>query len=139
MSATPIACPLCGTAARMTTDTTFGVAHQAHGVECSNFGECEAELTGFASADAAVAKWTSRRVVYAHRNGETEAPAVPGLYWFRGQCHGTAIAQIIPAIKDTTGEILIWRPFLDDGWYESKQHFDGQWWGPIAPPWGQSA
>lgn len=54
-------CPFCGAAARLIHDTGSDYErHWSWRAECTNFGECEASLTGFASAEAAVAKWNSR-------------------------------------------------------------------------------
>lgn len=56
-------CPFCGHPARLIHDTSADrERYWRWNVECANFGECEAELVGFASAEAAVAKWNSRHV-----------------------------------------------------------------------------
>lgn len=65
-------CPFCGHAARLIHDTSADrERYRCWNVECANLGECEAELTGFASAEAVIAKWNSRQ------NGETMQSAAP--------------------------------------------------------------
>lgn len=73
-------------------------------------------------------------MTYTHRNGETDAPTVPGNYWFNGQCDGD-IKEMLPVISDWHGGVLAWRPMYGDGWYEKIARFTGQWWGPVNSPW----
>ena len=81
--------------------------------------------------------WQLRRS-YTHRNGETEAPTIPGQYWFTGHCQGEKIKEIIPVIAENN-TFCAWRPVFGDGWFERSEHFNGQWWGPIVAPWEQVA
>lgn len=62
-SSSPIPCPLCGHPARLTTDKTCAKNVLIYGVECGEWDECSASINGFASAEAAIAKWNSRHVL----------------------------------------------------------------------------
>ena len=71
---------------------------------------------------------------YAHRNGETEAPTVAGLYWFDG--HRTSIAgnklhvmDMLEVDKDGCIDPDFTFATIVTSW-------DGKWWGPIVAPWG---
>lgn len=78
-------------------------------------------------------------MAYSHRNGETETPTLPGLYWFQGtRTHGrnhaearrVSFADMVTVDEDgavnpneyLTSRVLTW---------------DGQWWGPVQAPWEQ--
>lgn len=76
-------------------------------------------------------------MTYTHRNGETEAPTVPGKYWLKGSCLSYAIADLIPVIAEDD-HLCAWRPYWGEGWFERMEHFTGQWWGPIVAPWESS-
>lgn len=76
-----------------------------------------------------------RKTVYAHRNGETENPTTPGFYWFDG------LRVNISGNKLWVRDLLE----IDDNGYIDPQGsglpvaaWDGEWWGPIVPPWEQS-
>lgn len=133
-------CPFCGHAARLFHDRSSDYERQwSWGVECQNEGECEAGLTGFASKEAAIAKWNSRRR-YIHRNGETTPPTMPGKYWFRGVTSlwtGRINLQLALDCIERDGRILAWEERSQE--HLLVVHFDGQWWGPIAPPWEKGA
>jgi hypothetical protein len=82
------------------------------------------------------------RTAYTHRNGETEAPTVPGKYWFKGRCHARDLADLTPVmvtddpeILAYNVEILAWLPGWDGGQFEDIKWFAGQWWGPVSAPW----
>lgn len=135
-----IPCPLCGHFAYVTTDYAASVSCLIYGVRCANDGECEVEIIGFASAEAAIIRWNSRKMVYTHRNGETEAPTVPGKYWFDGSAilwtGEIKLRQALDAIGRDS-RILVWEE-------RSLEHlpvaqFSGQWFGPIVAPWEQGA
>lgn len=66
--------------------------------------------------------------VYVHRNGETEAPVIPGGYWFKGACstHQYPVAHMV----DLSGGLI----FIDSEPHKPSA-FVGQWWGPVIPPW----
>ena len=75
-------------------------------------------------------------MTYAHRNGETEAPTVPGLYWFRGTCElWTGIINLQMALHTIgrEGRLLAWEELSQE--HLPMQCFAGQWWRPIVPPW----
>lgn len=78
-------------------------------------------------------------MIYTHRNGETEAPTVPGRYWFRGTVDDRRKVFLTHAKKYPS---LGWMAYDDDERVESYIEIDrwkGEWWGPVAPPWEQSA
>ena len=74
---------------------------------------------------------------YKHRDGETESPTEPGEYWFRGEFGN----------KHTEGRVLVQLRYSVNGVteYRVSEHSlhygiemykcNGQWWGPILPPW----
>lgn len=129
-------CPFCGGESRVGHDTSSDYERQwSWNVECRNVGECEAAIVGFASQEAAIARWNMRTLpAYTHRNGETTAPTVPGQYWFNGRCHGATIKEMIPVIVENK-VTCAWRPSFGDGWLEDIENFSGQWWGPVFAPW----
>lgn len=133
-------CPFCGHVARLLHDTHSDYERQwSWGVDCQNYGECEASLTGFASKEVAIAKWNSR-VAYTHHNGETEAPTMLGKYWFLGVCQlrtGEINLQIALDLIGSDGRMLAWEERSQD--LLTMGHFNGQWWGPIVTPWEQGA
>lgn len=54
-------CPFCGHAARVFHDMrSDNRQHWTWVAECFNLGDCEAEIGGFASRDAAIAHWNRR-------------------------------------------------------------------------------
>lgn len=65
---------------------------------------------------------------YSHRNGETEPPTKEGWYWFKGRTYdngnasGTWFVSTVtrPVVASEEGELTDW---------------EGQWWGPVSPPW----
>lgn len=77
-------------------------------------------------------------MTYIHRNGEREAPAVDGLYWFKGITEslfpGETIQRPIQVLT-ASGETLAWNDSVLS--FREINEFDGQWWGPVVPPWGQ--
>lgn len=128
-------CPFCGNSATIYHDTSSDHERQwTWGVNCDDWGDCGASITGAASRDAVIAVWNRRHrtSVYAHRNGETEAPTVPGKYWFLGQrIHGDVVIEERCAVDLIDGEI---NPFA---YYTTSADpvWVGQWWGPVVPPW----
>lgn len=65
--------------------------------------------------------------VYAHRNGETEPPTEQGNYWFKGVL--LFLDRPGREREETTLIVNVSSDFVLD-------KYDGQWWGPIVPPWG---
>jgi len=73
--------------------------------------------------------------LYTHRNGETTAPTVRGLYWFNGIWCSVAIPAAMVYVLDDGNAI---------GWYLMGEtlralfgklpEFDGRWWGPVVAP-----
>lgn len=136
MSEHLLPCPFCGEPALLEKDSDHHGAWFNLG--CSGDG-CPGRWVFYTcplgSLGDAVAKWNSRRPTpaYANRNGETDAPTEAGCYWFSGTC--TTYAQLeIAFMVDVTGGLV----YIGDGPYKPDV-FAGQWWGPISPPWGQSA
>ena len=79
-------------------------------------------------------------MIYTHRNGETEAPTMPGKYWFLGVCQlrtGEINLQIALDLIGSDGRMLAWEERSQD--LLTMGHFTGQWWGPIVAPWEQGA
>lgn len=75
-------------------------------------------------------------MTYTHRNGETTAPTAKGLYWFRGVIENylnNGIMQRPIEVINTSGEVLAWNDSMRS--FREVEEFDGQWWGPIVPPW----
>lgn len=73
--------------------------------------------------------------VYTHRNGETEPPTIlEKFYWFRASMGSYYEATfgcyyIMPADGNKG-------PYLHDDDTEISK-LEGQWWGPVTPPWEQ--
>jgi len=65
---------------------------------------------------------------YAHRNGETDAPTADGFYWYLD--NDTEYQYGVVNIVD--GYVFGSLSKSDDGYLEL---FEGQWWGPVVPPW----
>lgn len=72
-----------------------------------------------------------QRVAYSHRNGETEAPTVPGKYWFDGiRTHKAGVVSVADIVNvDEDGEID-----ATAYWTSPVLAWDGKWWGPILAP-----
>ena len=82
-------------------------------------------------------------MTYSHRNGETEPPTEEGWYWFdgdkcwRGESQRSLKRPVFVEREEEGGSIYWFGADGDaddacaDGWLE------GQWWGPIVPPWEQ--
>lgn len=73
--------------------------------------------------------------MYIHRNGQKEPPTIDGFYWFLGSRNGRHwhymfiyTGEAFPDCKTTVTAI-------DDEWEIPFGELDGQWWGPIVPPW----
>lgn len=78
----------------------------------------------------------TRRATYAHRNGDTEAPTMPGKYWFSGTATlwtGRINLRTVLDCTERDGRILAWEERSQ--YYLLLGHFAGQWWGPVEPPW----
>ncbi len=77
-------------------------------------------------------------MTYTHRNGEKEAPTVMGVYWFRGQYSNSEIQQNLYRLQHypETGDWVCVDTFGSEDTYHSHE-FNGQWWGPVASPWGE--
>jgi hypothetical protein len=72
--------------------------------------------------------------LYSHRNGETEPPTVEGRYWFDGKVDGELYRGLTVAGSQYE-DVRIW-PDTYMGWNAlSDFAFEGQWWGPVTPPW----
>lgn len=127
-------CPFCGGDAQVKHDTSSDYKrHWRWLVECLDYENCALELNGFSTREQAISRWNSRKSsAYSHRNGETDAPTIPGTYWFKGTVNWwyrgaltTTNSDCTAAWDDTTNH----PSFLD-----ISCHL-GQWWGPIAAPW----
>lgn len=78
---------------------------------------------------------------YSHRNGETEPPTIlEHHYWFKGD-EGSGyddegpLVFVMPAEKDIG-------PYIYSDCYEVGGRvpiadMQGQWWGPVLPPWAE--
>lgn len=64
--------------------------------------------------------------IYTHRNGETEPPTEPGNYWFKG-----VLLFLDSPGREREETTLIVNVSLDF----VLDKYEGQWWGPIVPPW----
>lgn len=79
-------------------------------------------------------------MTYSHRNGETELPTEEGRFWLKGN---VVVRQIVDEHIQYASLVSIykrsgWRVILED--YGSRTNLkkcDGQWWGPIVPPWDE--
>lgn len=73
---------------------------------------------------------------YTHRNGEEEAPTVMGIYWFKGHSSGLEKTQDVYRFQryPETGDWVCIDTFESDYAYRPHE-LEGQWWGPIVPPW----
>lgn len=71
---------------------------------------------------------------YSHRNGDSEPPIEAGKYWFKGGINHNDYAH---GVADTIELFHSGGELYYDG--EECGHvlgdFDGQWWGPVIPPW----
>lgn len=65
---------------------------------------------------------------YSHRNGETEVPAVGGLYWYINDENPDSALTGMLEVKIINGNTIIWTDYP----YTLGQ---GRWWGPVTPPW----
>jgi len=76
---------------------------------------------------------------YSHRNGETEPPTVAGWYWFESNVTPLRTGVLRVYIEDN--EPMVNVTFIKDGYskHMSAASEDGQWWGPLVPPWGDNA
>lgn len=78
---------------------------------------------------------------YLHRNGETVTPTEPGLYWFQGQVFSRQCVGLF-CLEYYNGDAIAmgWRPFGDSSeiLYGDLGDFNGRWWGPVTPPWGDT-
>lgn len=71
---------------------------------------------------------------YSHRNGESVPPTIEGLYWFKGTINRYGDPQDIADLKTVefrNGTGIIVNEEGDDFLFEAQ----GQWYGPIVPPW----
>jgi hypothetical protein len=72
---------------------------------------------------------------FSHKNGETEPPTRPGHYWLRGvRKHGhkrIRLRHLLHVVRasHTTFEVE-W-----GGVAMPIELYEGQWWGPVCPPW----
>lgn len=132
MSSELLPCPLCGSAARTYSvkQTYYGNRQIVWRIDCTNDNECGVSTGGFASQSAAVAKWNTRCTVYAHRNGETEAPTAPGKYWFDNKKWRDTVDVIASASL-----LLAFDPHTNRYYDVSDLVMYGKWWGPMVPPW----
>lgn len=86
---------------------------------------------------------------YAHRNGEYDAPQLPGYYWFRGRYASiSSLATVVLVIGERAFDTITMTDFgygnfkamaLERGWGapdggDSLYMFPGRWWGPIPLP-----
>lgn len=72
---------------------------------------------------------------YSHRNGESEPPTMAGHYWFKGRRSRWKIQHLLWVVmvdKHSYGVVVSSDMCIPVSEYE------GQWWGPIQPPWEQS-
>lgn len=65
---------------------------------------------------------------YGHRNGEVDAPKVPGWYRFIGRVKGKGVYPPWPVYVLAGCE---GGPSQAD----LERRFVGKWWGPLWPPW----
>jgi len=132
-------CAHCGAVAHINKSVTD--PHLCWSVQCSNL-DCGMTTRAFSQQQQAVDAWqhsVGPAPIYSHRNGETETPTPPGLYWFQGaRTHGrnhaearrVRFAGMVTVDEDgainpneyLTSRVLAW---------------DGQWWGPVQVPWEQ--
>lgn len=119
-------CKHCGSLAHLNKNVTD--PHLCWSVACSNL-VCGISTRAFSQQDMAVDAW--QRVAYSHRNGETEAPTVPGKYWFDGiRTHKAGVVSVADIVNvDEDGEID-----ATAYWTSPVLAWDGKWWGPILAP-----
>lgn len=75
-------------------------------------------------------------MAFAHRNGETEAPTTPGRYWFKGAMDGWTRAVFTTVVATDKG-VMAWNDMSHVDSFTDISQFEGQWWGPVVPPWEQ--
>lgn len=125
-------CKHCGGAAKIVKGITD--PHLCWSVSCGN---CGITTAPYSQQDDAIEAW-QRTAMYSHRNGEAEAPTIRGQYWFKGTIEDRTKAMICHVTE-----------WPDDGWqvwdntdyiesYVSIGGANGQWWGPVVPPWEAS-
>jgi len=70
----------------------------------------------------------------SHRNGERELPVEDGRYWFDGKEDDKPYRGMVHA-KAQWEEMDYWSDTML-GWNRiSSSTYEGQWFGPIVPPW----
>ncbi len=124
-------CKHCGSPAHLNKSITD--PHLCWSVACSNL-DCGIGTRAFSQQQHAVDAW--QRTAYSHRNGETEAPTLPGKYWFEGVCKlatGRINLQIILNCIGRDDRIMAWEERSAE--YLHGHCFAGTWWGPILAPW----
>lgn len=133
-------CPFCGNSATIYHDTSSDHERQwTWGVNCDDWGDCGASITGAASRDAVIAVWNRRKmapVAHSHRNGETARPTQSGRFWFDGTCAtptGDIGLRLILDVTVPDGMLLAWEERTAE--YLRLDRFDGWWWGPVVAPW----
>lgn len=72
--------------------------------------------------------------LYSHRNGETEPPSVEGRFWFKGMLDKIPSTGIVAI--NAGWQTTCWPDWIE-GW-SPPDDFQGQWWGPVTPPWNES-
>lgn len=78
---------------------------------------------------------------YSHRNGERELPTEPGLYWFQGLYSedNVGVGNLDGSVLQITFTNGVgWVNHGSGGWYLMQFNL-GSFWGPVTPPWDQSA
>lgn len=86
---------------------------------------------------------------YSHRNGESEPPVEPGVYWFEGVFYYEGEDElstyyriyVVTPIGNEDAKLWAYK-FMDDNPHERGKRVDmltGRWWGPVLPPWEQDA
>lgn len=123
-------CPFCGKPARLDMEGDHHGGFFSLGC-CAD--RCPGRYVYYTESidclDTAIARWNTRHVSpsCAHRNGETDTPTEPGKYWFSGNFAGHLMADVISVYSGGS----VW--YADA--YDKIDNYDGQWWGPLTPPW----
>ena len=118
-------CKHCGSVAHYAKSVTD--PHLCWSVQC---GDCGISTSSYSQQEMAMAAWN--RTAYSHRTGETEAPTVPGKYWFDGiRTHVSGLVSVADIVTvDEDGEID-----ANAYWTSPVLAWDGKWWGPLPEPW----
>ena len=126
-------CAHCGAVAHYAKSVTD--PHLCWSIQCS---DCGISTPSYSQQEMAADTWNHTALAYAHRNGETTAPTMPGAYWFKGRCHARDIVDLTPVMVTDDHKILAWLPGWDGGQFEEIGYFAGRWWGPVIAPWEPS-